>query len=78
MIKRNLFFFTKYKMSGKNINLEEKKIKKVISTETKKYSRQMKLMLIKYQFQEKNHMVLISQLNISLDKLMMMLLDHYV
>ena len=40
-------------MSEKNINFEDKKIKKVNFTETKKYSRQMIIkcqILIKYQF----------------------------
>ena len=40
-------------MNGKNINFDDKKIKKVISTKTKKYFRQMILMLIKYQFLKK-------------------------
>ena len=35
-------------MSGKNINFKVKKIEKVISIETKKYSRQMTLMVTKY------------------------------
>ena len=79
LLEKEIYFFSRsIRMSGKNIHLEDKKIKKVISTETKKYSRQMKLMLIKYQFQKKNDIVLISQLNISLDIMMMMLSDHYV
>ena len=66
------FFSPSIRMSGK-----KKKTKKVISTKAKKYSRQMELMLTKYQFQKKNHMVQISQLNILLDT-MMMILDYYV
>ena len=38
----------------------------------------MKLVLIKYQFQKTNYMIQISQLNISLDIMMMMPLEHYV
>ena len=74
-----VFFLPSIRMSVKNINFEDKKIKKVISTKTEKYSRQMKLMLIKYQFQKQNYMIQISRLNISLNiMMMMMMLDHYV
>ena len=61
-------------MSGKNIVLDDEKIKKSQIDE----KRQMKLMLIKYQFQKKNHMPQKNQLNISLDIMMMVSLDHYV
>ena len=44
---------------------------------TKKYLIQMILMLIKYQFLKKN-MAKIIHLNTLLDKMIMMLLDHYI
>ena len=65
-------------MSGKSVNFGDKKNqKKYFLQKIRKYLRQMILMLTKYQFQKKNHMAKISQLNISLN-IMMMLLDHYV
>ena len=44
----------------------------------KKKQRLMVLMLIKYQFLKKNHIVQEIHLNILLDTVIMMLLDHYV
>ena len=74
MIKKT-FFSSSIRMSGKSIKFDDKKSKKeLISKKNKDYSRYMKFMLTKYQFQKKNHMVQINQLNISLD--IMMLLDH--
>ena len=64
-------------MSGKNVNSEDKKIKKVISTKTKKVFNIDEIDVHKILISKKNHMVQISQLNISLD-IVMMLLDHYV
>ena len=40
-------------MSGKYIIFDDKKVKNVISTKTKNYSRQTTSMLIKYQLQKK-------------------------
>ena len=66
LLKKCTFFFfsSNIKMSRKNTVFDHKK---VISTKIKDYSRQMKWMLTKYQFQKKNHMVQISQLNVSLE-----------
>ena len=72
------FFSPGIRMSGKNIYFEGKKIKKVIFTEIRKYSRYMTFMLTKYQVQKKNLMVQVSQLNSSLDIMMMILLENYV
>ena len=66
------------RMSGKNINFDDKKIKKKNFTKTKEHFRQMTLMLIKYQFLKRNHMAQRMHLNPLLDIMIMMLLDHYV
>ena len=76
--KKFFYFFSlqSIRMSGNNINFDNKKIKKVISTitKTKKHLIQMILMLIKYQFLEKNNIVNIIHLNTLLG--VVMLLDH--
>ena len=78
-IKSFLLFFAlqSIRMNTKNINFDDKKIKKVTFTETKKHFRQMTLTLIKYLFQKKNHIAQRMYLNTSLD-IMMMLSDHYL
>ena len=63
-------------MSGKNINFDDKKSKKVSFTKTKKYIVLTTLMLIIYYFLKKNHMVIKILLNTSLDTMIMILLDH--
>ena len=65
-------------MSTKNINFDEKKIKKINFSKRKKKLIQMILMLIRYQFLKKNHTANIIHLNTVLDIMIMMLLDHYV
>ena len=65
-------------MSGKNINFDDKKIKEVTFTKTKKHFRQMTLMLVKYKFLKKNHKTQRMRLNTLSDIMIMMLLDHYV
>ena len=65
-------------MSGKNINFEDKKIKKVIFTKTKKVFKINDIDLDKILVSKKSHMAQISQLNILLHTMMMILLDHYV
>ena len=65
-------------MSKKNINFDDKYIKKVNFTKTKKHFRQMILMLMKYQFLKKNHMVQRMRLNTLLDIMIMILLSRYV
>ena len=65
-------------MNTKNINFEDKKIKKVTFTKTKKYFRMIILMLIKYKFLKKNHIAQRMLLNTLSDMMIMMLLDHYV
>ena len=66
-------------MSTKSVNFDDKKVKKKVNfTKTKKYFRQMTLMLIKYQFLKKNHTVQRMRLYALLDIMIMMLLDHYV
>ena len=62
-------------MSGKNIIFDDKKVKKSDFYKNKKVIEVDDTDVNKYQFQKKNHMLQISQLNISLD-IMMMLLDH--
>ena len=65
-------------MSTKSISFDDKKIKKVNFTKTKRYFRQTTLILIKYQFLKKNHVAPRMHLNTLLDTMIMMLLDHYV
>ena len=65
-------------MNTKNMNFEDKKIKKVTFTKTKKYFRMIILMLIKYKFLKKNHIAQRMLLNTLSDMMIMMLLDHYV
>ena len=62
------------------MNFEDKEIKKkLISTKNKKIFTIDEIGIdIKHRFQKTNHMVQISQLNISLDIMMMMPLEHYV
>ena len=74
-----LFSLHSIKMSTKNINFDNKKIKKSdFYKKTKKYLIQMILMLIKYWSLKKKHMANIIHLNTLLDIMIMMLLDHYV
>ena len=65
-------------MNTKNINFEDKKIKKVTFTKTKKCFRMIILMLIKYKFLKKNHIAQRMLLNTLSDMMIMMLLYHYV
>ena len=67
------------RMNPKNINFDDKKIKKVTFTKkAKKYLTQIILMLIKYHFLKKNHMEKIICLYTLLDIMIMMLLNHYL
>ena len=65
-------------MSGKNINFNDKKIKKAAFTNAKRQILLKTLMLIIYQFLKKNHMVIKTRLNTLLDTMIMIILDHYV
>ena len=67
-------------MRGKKINFEDKEIKKKndFYKNKKIFTRDEIGVDIKHQFLKTNHMVQISQLNISLDIMMMMPLEHYV
>ena len=65
------------RMNGKNIIFDDKKSLKSDFYKSKKVIKVDDIDAKKILVQKKNHMVQISQLNISLD-LMMMLLDHYV
>ena len=65
-------------MSGKNINFDNKNIKKVIFIKTKNRLKQKTLILIKYLSLKKNHMAQKMLLNILLDTLIIMKLNQYV
>ena len=81
LLKNVTFFSPSIKISRKNINLEDKKRKKSYFYKNKKVLKvdgQTTFMLTKYYFQKKNHVLQISQLNISLNIMMMMLLDLYI
>ena len=67
-----------YKNEWKEHKFRRQKNKKNDIYKTKKKQRLMVLMLIKYQFLKKNHIVQEIHLNILLDTMIMMLLDHYV
>ena len=78
-IKKITFFPPTLRMRGKKINFEDKEIKKNDFYKNKKiFTRDEIGVDIKHQFLKTNHMVQISQLNISLDIMMMMPLEHYV
>ena len=64
-------------MSGKDINFEDKKIKKGDFYENKKAFKIDDIVLIKYQFIKKKYIAQISHLNILLDIMTMMILDLY-
>ena len=66
-------------MNGKNINFNNKNIKKATFTiKTKKYLIKMILMLIKYYSLKKNNIVNVIYLNTLLGIMITMLLDHYI
>ena len=65
-------------MSEKNINFNDKKIKKAPFIKTKYYTVLTTLMLIIYLFLKKNHMVIKIRLNTLLDIMIKTLLDDYV
>ena len=67
-------------MSGKNINFDDKKIKKSDFDKNKKVSQtdEVDKKLIRYQFLKKSHTAQKMHLNTLLDIMIMMLLDHYV
>ena len=67
-------------MSGKNVNFDDKKIRKStlkIKIKIRKIILKT-LMLIIYQFLKRNHMAIKIHLNTLLDIMIMILLDHYV
>ena len=67
------------RMSTKNINCDNKIIKKVTFTETKKhFSWVVDIDVNKYQFLKKNHIAQKMHLNNLLNIMIMMLLGHYV
>ena len=74
-----LFFFTVYKMNGKNINFDNKNIKK-----SNFYNKNKKIFNIddidvnKILVSKKNNMANIIHLNTLLGIMIMMLLDHYI
>ena len=60
------------------MNFDDKKFKKSDFYKNKQLIRiEITLMLIKYEFLKKNHMVQKIHLNTLLDTMIMMLLDHY-
>ena len=65
-------------MSVKNINFEGKKIKKSDFYKNKKITKIDDIDVNKILVSKKNHMVQKIHLNILLDIMIMMLLDHYV
>ena len=67
-------------MNRKNINFDNKNIKKLTFTikTKKKYLIQMILMLIRYESLKRNNMVNIIHLNNLLEIMIMVLLDHYI
>ena len=71
------YFFSlqSIRMSGKNMNFGDKKMKKSDFYKNKKIL--MILMLIKYQFLKKNHAAQKEHLNTLFDIMTMMLLDHH-
>ena len=65
-------------MSGKNVIVDDKKIKKSAFSKTKKLFKIDDIDVNKYWFLKKNHMVEKAHLNTSLDIMMMVSLEHYV
>ena len=63
-------------MSGKKINFEDKRIKKSDLHKRKKVFKIDEINVDKILVLKRNHMVQISQLNILLDVMLVMLLDH--
>ena len=72
-----LFFSSSIRMSGKNMNFGDKKIKKSNFYKNKKVIRINNIDVNKIFFLKKNHMVQKIHLNTLLDTMIMMLLDHY-
>ena len=65
-------------MSGKNINFDDKKIKKSDFYKNKKLNSIDDIDVNEILVSKKNHMAQIIHLNTLLDAMIMMLLDHYV
>ena len=65
-------------MSGKNINFDDKKIKKSDFYKNKKLNSIDDIDVNEILVSKKNHMAQIIHLNTLLDVMIMMLLDHYV
>ena len=65
-------------MSGKNINLNDKKIKKSTFYKNKRIYSTDDINVNNTLVSKKNHMVIKTHLNTLLDIMIMMLLDHYV
>ena len=65
-------------MSGKNINFNDKKIKKSDFYKNKKLNSIDDIDVNEILVSKKNHMAQIIHLNTLLDAMIMMLLDHYV
>ena len=78
-MKKKFFFSLLYiRMSGKNINFDDKKSRKAAFTKTKEYIVLTTLMLIIYQFLKKSHTVQKILTNTLSDTMIMIILDHYV
>ena len=77
-IIKKLFLLDYIIMSRKNINFDDKKIRKSNFYENKKKFRETTLMLIIYQFLKKNHMAIKIRLNTLLDIMIMISLDNCV
>ena len=78
-LKYVFFFFLQYiRMSGKNINFGDRKIKKATFIKTKRQIRLKTLMLIIYQFLKKDHTVRKTRLNTLSAIMIMISLDLYV
>ena len=77
-IKNFIFSLQHMKMSGKNINFNDKKIKKSAFYKNKTTNSIKDIKLTIYQFLKKSHMAIKIQLNTLLDITIMMLLDCYV
>ena len=72
------FFLQFIRMSGKNINFGDKKIKTSGFYKNKKVFQIDYINVIKCQFLKKNHMAQKIKLNTLLDIMIMMFLDRYV
>ena len=75
--KKLLFFFTQYKMGGKEINFEDKKINKKEFYRNKKLFKIEDIHINKILVSKKNHMAQKILSNTLLDIMMMILLGHY-